>query len=144
MKLPTFVIIVACLWTPLIGVSCGEEVARPAPVSESGWTYFAIDTSRSKWGDWDPPEWLRYFGLDAADADGDGDLDLVSGRYFYENPGGTMAADWRRVDLGLNVDACLFVDVDGDTQTDVIAQAYPAVYWLEATDASCSSWSATR
>ncbi|MEO0532206.1 MAG: VCBS repeat-containing protein [Planctomycetota bacterium] len=119
-------------------------VTAEQPQANEGWSYLLIDDQRGKWGDWDPPEWLRYFGLDAADMDTDGDLDLVSGRYVYENPGGDMTAAWNRTDLGLNADACLFLDIDGDTQADVIGQALPDVYWFEATDESCSSWTARR
>jgi len=104
------------------------------------WTYTEMDRHRGKWGDEASPEWLRYFGLDAADADGDGDLDLVSGRYYYRNPGGDMTAHWERNDLGMNVDGVLWIDADGDSLADCIAEALPAVYWLEATDRTCSEW----
>jgi hypothetical protein len=120
----------ASLWLP--------AVARAA----DGWTYVQVDSERGKWGDWNEPEWLRYFGIDAADMDGDGDRDLVSGRYVYRNPGEGMEA-WDRVDLGANVDGMLAVDVDGDAQADVIAQALPEVVWLEARDASLREWRRT-
>ncbi len=104
------------------------------------WTYIEVDNNRGKWGDEDPPEWLRYFGLDAGDADRDGWSDLVAGRYFYKNPGGDMTGIWKRSDLGMNVDAAFWVDADGDTFADCVAEALPAVYWLEAADSSGSSW----
>ncbi len=108
--------------------------------SLTSWKYINIDDKRGKWGDTDKPDWLRYFGLDAADATGDGFLDLVSGRYFYKNPGGDMTGKWERTDLGMNVDAVMFVDVDGDENIDCIAEAFPDVYWMEATDKTCTKW----
>ncbi len=104
------------------------------------WTYIQVDSTRQKWGDWAEPEWLRYFGLDARDINKDGYLDLVSGRYFYLNPGGNMQGEWKRTDFGINVDGYLFADVDGDELADVIALALPNVYWLEADNWSGATW----
>ncbi len=104
------------------------------------WTYIEIDNNRGKWGDEAPPEWLRYFGLDASDADSDGDLDLIAGRYLYRNPGGEMTGRWDRKDLGMNVDGALWIDADGDSLADCIAEALPAVYWMEAKDHSFDEW----
>ncbi len=78
----------------------------PGPAFFKGaWRHILVDDQRAKWGDFDPPEWLRYFGLAIGDLTGDGYLDIVSGRYFYRNPGGDMAANWERIDLGRNLDA---------------------------------------
>jgi len=104
------------------------------------WRYIEVDDTRGKWGDTDEPDWLRYFGIYAADGNGDGMKDIVTGRYFYKNPGGDMTGKWERYDFGLNVDAVLMVDVDGDEFVDCIASAFPNVYWLEATDTSCMTW----
>jgi hypothetical protein len=106
------------------------------------WTYIQVDSSRQKWGDWDEPEWLRYFGLDMQDINGDGYLDVVSGRYVYLNPGGNMASTWQRTDVDLNVDGMLFINIDHDDYADIIAEALPDVYWLEATDRQGSAWQA--
>jgi hypothetical protein len=38
----------------------------------------------------------------------------------------------------------LIVDVDGDDLADVIGQALPDVYWLEATDSQGNGWNATQ
>jgi FG-GAP-like repeat len=108
------------------------------------WTYIQVDNSRGKWGDFAQPDWLKYFGLSAHDVNGDGYLDIVAGRYFYRNPGGNMTSRWERVDLGLNVDAMLFVDVDGDKFADCIGEALPDVYWLEAKDRQGDSWKAVK
>lgn len=61
-------------------------VSGAAALAKDAWTYIRIDDSRQKWGDWAEPEWLRYFGLDAADADLDGDLDLVGPAWDHYAP----------------------------------------------------------
>jgi hypothetical protein len=107
-------------------------------------TYIQVDDSRGKWGDYAQPEWLKYYGLSASDVNGDGYLDIIAGRYFYSNPGAAMTGHWERRDLARNVDAILFVDVDGDRFADCIAQALPEVYWLEAEDRAGASWKSVR
>ncbi|MEO0470465.1 MAG: VCBS repeat-containing protein, partial [Bacteroidota bacterium] len=98
-------------------------------------SYIAIDSNKQKWGDWQPPDWLRYFGLDAGDLDRDGNLDILSGRYIYHNPGGDMSGAWRRSVLDDNVDGLFILDVDGDAYADLIAMALPDVFWYEAINA---------
>lgn len=98
------------------------------------WHPIEIDSTKQKWGDWAEPDWLRYFGQDAADVDRDGDLDILSGRYVYHNPGGDMTAPWTRTALDDNVDGILLMDVDGDIYADIIAQALPDILWYEALD----------
>ena len=100
-----------------------------------GWHYIEVDSTKQMWGDWDEPDWLRYFGLDAGDVDRDGNLDIVSGRYIYHNPGGAMEGHWKRTVLDDNVDGILYMDVDGDPYVDIIAMALPNLYWYEAIDA---------
>lgn len=113
-------------------------------ISLDEWQYIQADSARQKWGDYEEPEWLRYFGLDAQDINKDGNLDIISGRYFYLNPGGNMEATWLRSDLGMNVDGYLFVDVDGDEYADVIALALPDVYWFESDNTKGSSWTGRK
>ncbi len=108
------------------------------------WKYIEVDNSRQKWGDWGEPDWLRYFGLDMMDINKDGFLDIVSGRYFYMNPGGNMEGHWKRSNLGMNVDGYLFVDVDGDQYADVIAEALPDIWWFEANDRDGNSWTGRK
>ncbi len=136
----------AALVCGLIGLvsirTCGPQglpeppEAPPGPAFLTGaWRYILVDDRRAKWGDFDPPEWLRYFGLAVGDLTGDGDLDIASGRYVYRNPGGDLSGLWERVDLGRNLDAILIADVDGDTEGDLIAQALPGIYWVESPNA---------
>ena len=52
------------------------------------WTCITVDDKRAKFGDFDQPDYLRYFGIASGDFTGSGLKDTVSGRYFYRNPGG--------------------------------------------------------
>jgi len=108
------------------------------------WSYIQIDDSRQKWGDWNEPEWLRYFGLDAGDLNGDKQPDIVSGRYVYFNPGGNMENPWPRIDVGMNTDGALIMDVDGDAFADVISTSLPDVYWLEAKNKEATEWTSRK
>jgi hypothetical protein len=124
----------------LVAASLSAAPVAAQSGSVRSWTYVQLDDHKGKWGDWDAPDWLRYFGLDMGDVDGDGDLDVVSGRFIYHNPGGEISAAWTRTTLPQNVDGILMFDVDGDAHSDVIAQALPDVYWFEATDLEGANW----
>lgn len=100
----------------------------------TGWTYLSVDSKRG----------ARFFGLASGDITGDGFKDVVSGNYFYHNPGNNMDGRWARVTFPENVDAMLLVDVDGDGRLDVVAQALPHVYWLRPEDKTGNNWSATK
>ena len=50
----------------------GFIACQPKPISTAEWQYIQIDDQKVKWGDFAEPDWLRYFGLDAADFNGDG------------------------------------------------------------------------
>ena len=120
------------------------SVSAQQKTTADQWTYIEVDDSRNKWGDFAQPEWLRYFGIAAYDVTGDGYQDIAAGRDFYQNPGGDMTGPWKKYDLGLNVDALLMLDVDGDRYGDIIGQALPDIYWLEAEDTEGTTWKATK
>lgn len=125
-------------------LSCTFLFAQNAKLPLDKWKYICVDSTRTKWGDWDNPKDLKYFGLSMADITGDGFKDIVSGRYFYRNPGGDLTGKWDRIDFGINVDGMLFADVDGDEFGDVIAEALPDVYWIEAQDMQGNIWNAKK
>ena len=121
----------------LILAACAQK-----PISTTEWQYIQIDDQKVKWGDFAQPEWLRYFGLDAADFNNDGYKDVVTGRNVYLNPGENMSGEWQKIDLGKNVDAMIAVDVNNNGRADIIAEALPDVYWFEATDETATKWEA--
>ena len=103
-----------------------------AALPTDSWTYIEIDSSKAMWGDYDEPEWLRYFGLAAGDLNNDGYMDIVSGRNVYLNPGADMTGPWEKLDLGRNVDANLIIDFEG--QPAILAEALPDVYLFTGSD----------
>ncbi|MBN2412998.1 VCBS repeat-containing protein [candidate division KSB1 bacterium] len=117
---------------------------QPKTFTLDKWTYIQVDSSRTKWGDYEEPDWLRYFGLDMKDINGDNYQDILAGRYIYRNSTDETLRNWVRIDLGKNVDGMLFVDVDRDEFSDIIAEALPAVYWLEAQDVQGNTWKAVK
>lgn len=102
--------------------------------------HILLDSTNVKWGDFDDPEWLRYFGVDAGDVNRDGFLDVLTGRTLFLNPGNDMTGDWRKIDLGKNVDGFMIMDVDNDEYADIIAMALPNIYWFEAQDTQGLNW----
>lgn len=109
------------------GTESGEPPG-PAPtdtLATNAWTYLEVDSAKAMWGDFDDPDWLRYFGLAVADLDGDGYHDVVSGRNVYFNPGSDMTGDWGKIDLKQNVDANLVYTENENLY--ILAEALPDV-----------------
>jgi hypothetical protein len=109
---------------------------QPPPAALDKWQYIKADSSRTKMGTGFPA-----FGLAFGDFNHDGWVDIVSGKYFYRNPGGDMTGQWSRLTFPVDADAMLVLDVDGDGQLDVLAQSLPDVYWLKP-NADGSHWTA--
>lgn len=117
-------------------VELWHNLSSQPKLTLNNWTYIQVDDNRAFFN-----QEIRYFGLAMADVTGDGYQDLVSGKYFYRNPGGDMTGKWSRVTFPINVDAMLILDVDGDEMADVIGEALPNIYWLEAKDSQGNDWS---
>jgi len=95
-------------------------------LSLNSWRYAQIDAIRS----------AKSFGLNFGDIDGDGGSDIVSGPYWYRNPGGDMTGSWTRFALPAGMDGMLVLDVDNDGRADIIAEgpirgsSQLGLYWL--------------
>lgn len=133
--------IILTFLTIIISLMC---YTLQAQYLSSQWEYINIDDNRDKWGDYNEPKFLRYFGVDMLDVTGDGYAEIIAGRHFYINPGGDMSGSWVKKDLGINADGIFLMDIDGDEFTDVIAQALPNVYWMEATNKDHSTWKSVK
>ena len=129
--------------TFILSLICtGSLLSQTIPTDQ--WSYLAIDTSREMMNSPGGPDWLRSFGIDAADINKDGYKDIVCGKYFYLNPGADMSRKWNQTAFGFAYDGYQFVDVDGDQLADIIAEDLPNVVWLEANDLNGTSWSARK
>lgn len=118
-----------------------ENKRSDQALSLDEWSYIQVDDSRDKYVIPGAQSWWSYFGLDMTDVNRDGYTDIISGDWFYRNPGGDMSGKWDRITFPIEVDAMLTPDVDGDEFADVIGQRLPEVYWLEANDKEGNSWS---
>ena len=103
-----------------------DEVA--GSLSLDSWTYKQVTGNHT-----------QVFGLCFPDVDQDGFKDVASGPYWYQNPGSDMSGSWTQNDLpypggASGVEAMLTLDVDGDSNVDVIAVTPDSrVWWLEHT-----------
>lgn len=121
------------------GLTCGALVLVLLGASPSDgtipldqWTYKLVSDQHH-----------ATMGLGFGDIDRDGLVDIVSGRYWYRNPGGDMLDTWVQNSFPSGMRAFRVTDVDGDSLTDVMAQMTSGdlnVYWLEAIDAGATAW----
>jgi hypothetical protein len=130
----------------------GADDCVEDPDTFQGWTFHAIDASGQ-----------GADGVNVADVDGDGDLDLTSGWEesgwvkLYFNPGpSSVTSPWPSVDVegGLNLyetEDASFADFDGDGDIDAIVSACDnpcrkiGIHWLvnPGKMGSASAWKGT-
>ncbi|MFC1504808.1 FG-GAP repeat domain-containing protein, partial [Spirochaetota bacterium] len=111
----------------------------PWPIDPAEFVHIVMDNTRQQLVGKEDIAGLYQFGFDAKDVDGDDDLDILNGRYFYRNPGGDMdlTSEWKAGRIDFNVlygDAITYVDVDGDENVDAIMLALldnGKIYWIE-------------
>ncbi|MBL7697295.1 MAG: VCBS repeat-containing protein [Chitinophagaceae bacterium] len=137
---------VAAAQNTLSRVTIANKKNTPAAkeLALNKWSYIEVDNARDKYVIPGAQAWWGYFGLDMFDVNSDGFCDIVSGEWYYRNPGGDMSQKWQRITFPLDVDAVLAFNVDDDAFADVIGLRFPAVYWLEANDLQGNSWSYTH
>ena len=110
----------------------GGDYALPL----SAWTYVPVTASHE-----------QTFGLAFADVNRDSQVDILSGRFWYQNPGGNLTGAWTQRALPAGMHALLDAPVDADGLADLIAtkdEGALAIYWLEAADAAAASWTAIK
>jgi hypothetical protein len=89
----------------------------------------------------------RTFGLGFGDLDGDKLPDVVSGPFWYRNPGADLSGEWTQSAFPSNLQAFAVMNVDDDAQADVLAQqggAELAFYWLKSDPAASGGWLVVR
>jgi hypothetical protein len=117
-------------------VEMWENLSSSGGLPLDRWTYIQVSGTHA-----------QTFGLAFGDVNGDGLKDIVSGPFWYRNPGGDMSSAWTRTALPAGMHACLVFDVDSDGLLDVVAQKDEtdlALYWLEPTSTAGTSWTSVR
>ncbi|MEK6878356.1 MAG: LamG-like jellyroll fold domain-containing protein, partial [Nanoarchaeota archaeon] len=98
------------------------------PLSLDLWTYIQVDNNRVH----DNPNYQKAFGLAMGDVNNDALGDIVSGKYIYTNLGGDMTSWAETTFPRTDFDALLIVDVDGDSNKDVVGMnTIGEVIWME-------------
>lgn len=92
-------------------ISLWRNSGRP-----SGWKRHMLDSDRPG----------RALFIKSADMDGDGFPDVLSGAWWYRNPG-SPEKSWQRKAFGEGAgDILLALDLDGDGDSDIVASGWPA------------------
>ena len=61
----------------------------------------------------------------------DGYKDIISGNYYYRNPGSNMTGNWERFEFSQGVSGILFTNINDYDIDDIIAVSGSDVYWYE-------------
>jgi len=101
------------------------------------WQYVCIDSLRP--GNDIVPQYA-WFGMEFADGNADGFLDILAGKNFYLNPEGDMSKPWKNIIVKDSTDLFFNMNVDDDEFADIIGLRCNGQYWFEANDKSCNSW----
>lgn len=95
--------------TPNLRILLNQRSVSVAPSALGSWSKHVIDDEK-------PSRSLFVF---ANDIDGDGDDDIITGGWWYENPG-AIDGDWTRNVIGAPIEDVLIVDdLDGDGNLDI-------------------------
>jgi hypothetical protein len=140
MEKQIFVPLFMLLFSPLLTYAQASTLVAVQKLSLEKWTYIQVDNKRDNYVIPGGQPWWNYFGLDMYDVNKDGYKDIISGEWYYRNPGGDMSNHWERIAFPLEVDAVLALDVDDDEFTDVIGLRLPQIFWLEAKDWEGQIW----
>lgn len=104
-----------------INNSTGEKAAKTKPLTTHRWHYNPI-TNKA----------MRTFGLAFGEVTGDGEKDIVSGSYIYENPGTNNNTSWKQYLIREDLHAVIVTDINGDKKDEIIAvEGNGNVYWCE-------------
>ena len=135
------ILLVAC--SGCRDATISTEEADEAEATLANWTYIMVDDEKPSWGDFDEPNGLNYFGLAMGDVNNDGRTDILSGRSLYLQPQ-DPTAEWKKVDLGRNVDGNIIVYLGEERGTAIVGQSLPQVYQFLPADESYEQWEASR
>lgn len=101
--------------------------------NENCWEYHSIDDDRdqSQYG---------MMGSFSADLNGDGWQDIGAGSRIYINPKGKLGDPWQGILVAEDTDLLLAVDIDGDSQSDLLGIRDNTLVWFEAKVATLEKW----